>query len=62
MLILAFRTNVHLVNYNAFRKISHVRPLYPVAPGDFIKYRFLEFAHKNRVRNEVSSQPFGSGT
>lgn len=45
MLILTFRTNVHLVNYNAFRKISHVRPLYPVAPGDFIKYRFLEFAH-----------------
>ena len=45
MLILTFRTNVHLVNYNAFRKISHVRPLYPVAFGNFIKHRFLESPH-----------------
>ena len=45
MLILAFRTNVHLVNYNAFRKISHVRPLYPVAPETSSNTGFFEFAH-----------------
>ena len=58
-----FRANVHLVNYYTFRKIGHVRPLYPVAFGNFIKHRFLESTHdrtflvkhiKNRVRNEVS--------
>ena len=40
-----FRTDVHLVNHYAFRKIGHVRPLYPVAFGDLIKHRFLESTH-----------------
>ena len=43
--MLIFRTNEHLINYNDFRKVSHVRPLYPVALGDLIKYRFLELSH-----------------
>ena len=45
VLILIFRANVHLVNYYTFSKIGHVRPLYPVAFGDFIKHRFLESPH-----------------
>ena len=38
-------TNIHLVNYNTFSQIGHVRPLYPVAFGDLIKHRFLELSH-----------------
>ena len=36
---------IHPVHYDAFRQVSHVRPLYPVAFGNFIKHRFLELSH-----------------
>ena len=39
------RGHIHPVDYDAFRQVSHVRPLYTVASGDFIKYQFLEPAH-----------------
>lgn len=35
----------YIAHYNAFCKISHVRLLYPVAFGNLIKHRFLEFPH-----------------
>lgn len=37
-----FQTSEHLINYNAFRKISNVRPLYPIIFEDIFKYRLRD--------------------
>ena len=42
---LLFRGYIHPVDYDAFRQVSHVRPLYAVAFGNLIKHRFLESTH-----------------
>lgn len=45
ILLFVFRAYIHSVDYDAFRQVSHIRPLNPVASGNFIKYWLLEFPH-----------------